>query len=457
MRLPTRRRPVQGDQTVMRLAQSASGRRSLVLHLVIVLVLLATAQGFDGSTHTVNHWIVLVIYAVCSICLGIADWREAYRGQRLEYGGTDPETSADPEWLAWTATLLNAGVALFLVVEHMLVGAVETGETATAVSRLPAFLLLLQTGLSMRVLHTAVFACLVSLAWGGTILLVLVDPDSALLGPHVTLAEEVPGLLTFMAASLVVIDGVRRLRSAVTTALRMERERTALARFVPTRVVGDLESPGVEAVRSRHACLFALDLRGFSAFTRAHAQEEVVRALLDVRALTHETVTEHGGIVDKYVGDGILAQFVTGRPQAQAHAALACGRAILMRLATLNEERAREGRPILRITMALHCGEVLVGVFDDGHRAEFTVLGQAMNTLARIESQAKAQNLRLAVSNTFLQLLGPAVRSELTLTPMPPSDCEDTRDLTLFAVSWPEAQRQPQRVPAAWGSGIGGL
>jgi class 3 adenylate cyclase len=307
------------------------------------------------------------------------------------------------------------------------------------------------------VLHTAVFSGLVSLAWGSTIVLALVDPDSALLGPHVTLAEEVPGLLTFMAASLVVIDGVRRLRSAVTTALRMERERTALARFVPTRVVGELENAGLEAVRSRHACLFALDVRGFSAFTRDHAQEEVVRALLDVRALTHETVTEHGGIVDKYVGDGILAQFVAGRPQAQAHAALACGRAILARLGSLNEERAREGRPTLRITMALHCGEVLVGVFDDGHRAEFTVLGQAMNTLARIEARAKAENLTLSASQTFLQLLGPAVRSNLALTALPPSECDDTRGLPLYAVNWPEAPRLPERVPAAWGSGIGGF
>ncbi len=446
---PSTRRPPRGEPTVMRLVQTASGRRSLVLHLVIVLVLLATAEGFDGSSHSVDHWVVLFVYAICSVCLGLADWREAHRGRRREYGGTEPESSADTEWLAWTATLLNAGVALFLVVEHMLVGAVATEETATAVSRLPAFLLLLQTGLSMRVLHTAVFAGLVSVAWGGTILFAFAYPESALLGPHVTLDEEVPGLLTFMAASLVVIDGVRRLRSAVTTALRMERERATLARFVPTRVVGELTSAGLEAVRSRHACLFALDLRGFSAFTREHAQEEVVRALLDVRALTHVAVTEHGGIVDKYVGDGILAQFVVGRPQAQAHAALACGRTIVDRLAALNAERAREGRPTLRITMALHCGEVLVGVFDDGHRAEFTVLGQAMNTLARIEARAKVENLTLTASDAFLRLLGPAIRSGLTLAAMPPSDCRDTRDVVLYAVEWANAPAEPALNPAA--------
>ncbi|NEU11211.1 adenylate/guanylate cyclase domain-containing protein [Methylobacterium sp. BTF04] len=403
--------------------------------MIIVVVLLATAQGFDGAVHSASHGVVLGIYALCSLCLGLADWRRAHRAQsRGDQGG-------GTEWLAWTATLLNAGVALFVVVEHMMVGALATEETASAVSRLPAFLLLLQTGLSMRVWHTALFAGLVSLAWGGTILLAAIDPDHALLGPHVTLDEEVPGLLTFMAASLVVIDGVRRLRSAVTTALRMEHERTALARFVPDSVAVELaRDGGLGAVRSRHACLFALDIRGFSAFTRSHAQEEVVRALLDVRALTHVAVTQHGGIVDKYVGDGILAQFVVGRPETQAEAALACARTIAARLADLNHARRRGDLPALRITVALHSGEVLVGVFDDGHRAEFTVLGPAMNQLARIEARAKADDLPLAASETFLQLLGPGSRNHIDLDAIALSECRDTGNLPLYAVGLRESR-----------------
>lgn len=417
--------------TVVRLLQAASGRRSLALHLLIVLVLLGTAQGYDGSAHSASHGVVLAIYALCSICLGFADWRESQSGRA--------DADATIEWLAWTATLLNAGVALFIVVEHMLVGAETTEETAAAVSRLPAFLLLLQTGLSMRVWHTTLFAALVSGAWGGTLLLAAIDPDHALLGPHVTLGEEVPGLLTFVAAGLVVIDGVRRLRGAVAAALRMERERTALARFVPDRVAGELASEsGLAAVRSRHACLLALDIRGFSAFTRSHSQDDVVRALLDIRALTHVAVTAHGGIVDKYVGDGILAQFVVGRPGDQAEAALACVRTIAARVAALNRARRRSDLAALRTTIALHAGEVLVGVFDDGHRAEFTVLGAPMNLLARIEARAKAENLAVAASESFVQLLGPDTRAGLVLDDLSASDCPDTRDTRLHAVAWRE-------------------
>ncbi len=85
--------------------------------------------------------------------------------------------------------------------------------------------------------------------------------------------------------------------------------------------------------------------------------------------------------------------------------ALACARAIEARLARLNGDRERQGLPPLRVTIALHAGDVLVGVFDDGFRAEYTVLGPAMNLLARLESRAKAADLTLAASEDFARLL----------------------------------------------------
>ncbi|KAB1073289.1 adenylate/guanylate cyclase domain-containing protein [Methylobacterium planeticum] len=361
----------------------------VALQVVIVLVLFMTAQVYDGSLHALSHWFILASYAAGVVSVALAEREPGRRSVAL----------------AWGETGLNAGLAVYVIVEHMLAGAGAVDDASDAVSQLPAFLLLLQTGLRMRVLHTMLFAGVVTVAWGGAILIGLVHPEG-FLGPQITLSDQVPGLLTFAAASLVVIDGVRRLRSAVTAALRLEHERTLLARFVPGSVAVDLaREGGIGAVRHRHACLMAVDIRGFSALTRERPQEEVVRALLDVRALVHAAVTGHGGIVDKYVGDGVLAQFVVGTPAGQARAALACAGTIHDRLADLNRERRGSRLPVLRVMVALHAGEVLVGVFDDGLRAEFTVLGPAMNTLARIESRTKAADLALAASGDFVRLL----------------------------------------------------
>ena len=136
-----------------------------------------------------------------------------------------------------------------------------------------------------------------------------------------------------------MVDGTARLRAAVARALRMEHERTQLARFVPDTVALDLAAEDGESglgIHRRHACLLILDIRGFSRLSREHPPEAMVTALLAVRAAAQAAVAEQGGLVDKYIGDAVLAQFVVGRPDAQARAALACALSIRDRIAALN-------------------------------------------------------------------------------------------------------------------------
>ena len=417
-----------GDTAVLRLLRPIAGGRMLALQALIVVVLLASAQAYDGSIHSLSHWFVLSAYAACSIGLGLAEWR----GRRQVDAGTGRPEGRWAEALTWAATILNAAVAVYVEIEHMTAGAADGfDEAAGAVSRLPAFLLLLQTGLTMRVGHTIVFAASVTLAWGAAILFAAFGPSGAILGPHVTIGGEAPALLTFVAASLVVIERIRRLRAALSAALRLEHERSLLARFVPGSVSVRLaQEGGFDAVRERHACLFVLDIRGFSALTRERDREEVVRALLDMRALVHACVGENGGIVDKYVGDGVIAHFLVGTPAVQAEGALGASFAILQRLEVMNGERRRLGLPALRVSIALHAGIVLAGVFDDGLRAEFTALGSAMNMLSRLEARAKALDLPLALSEDVVRLLPPD-RPALTRVTAP--DSATGREPALYA------------------------
>ena len=174
-----------------------------------------------------------------------------------------------------------------------------------------------------------------------------------------------------------------------------------------------------------------LDIRGFSRLSREHPPEAMVTALLAVRAVAQAAVSEQGGVVDKYIGDAVLAQFVFGQPGAQA--ALACTLSIRRRMAALNADRAREGLFTLRLVVALHAGDLLVGVFDDGVRAEYTVLGPAMNALARIETQAKAAEIEVAASGDFLDLLDGALPTGLRAVPVPQARLPEP--LALFALA----------------------
>ncbi|WP_083469375.1 adenylate/guanylate cyclase domain-containing protein [Methylobacterium variabile] len=382
---------------------AGTAARVLAMRLVMLLLLLVSAYLSDGVLHAGSHWFILGGYAVSSLWLALTVRRR------------------NSARLAWIATLLDAALAVYIVLEYMMAAADAADEPGTMASRLPAFLLLLESGLSLRLRHTAVFAAVVAGVWSGALGLGLLNPGLGLppAGPQLF------GLLSFLVASAFVIEGVARLRRGIATMLRLEHERATLARFVPTGV--DLvRRDGTTALQPRHACLLALDIRGFSALTRRWGEARVVDWLLAVRALAHAAVTRQGGLVDKYVGDGVLAQFIDGAPDVQAAAALACVREIEERMRRMNEIRLREGLPALALTASLHAGEVLVGVLDDGLRAEFTVLGPAMNALARVEARAKREDLSVAVSKRVLRLLGPAAPPARRLARRPgEEDCPD--------------------------------
>ncbi|PJI52872.1 adenylate/guanylate cyclase domain-containing protein, partial [Methylobacterium radiotolerans] len=141
-----------------------------------------------------------------------------------------------------------------------------------------------------------------------------------------------------------------------------------------------------------------LDIRGFSRLSREHPPEAMVTALLAVRAAAQAAVAEQGGLVDKYIGDAVLVQFVVGHPRRPGARGARLRPVDPRPDRALNAARTREGLFPLRVVVALHAGDLLVGVFDDGVRAEYTVLGPAMNALARIETRAKAAEIELAAS-----------------------------------------------------------
>jgi adenylate cyclase len=128
----------------------------------------------------------------------------------------------------------------------------------------------------------------------------------------------------------------------------------------------------------------------------------------------------------------VLVQFVVGRPDAQARAALACALSIRGRIAAVNAAQAAEGLFTLRVVVALHAGDLLVGVFDDGVRAEYTVLGPAMNALSRIEARAKAAEIEVAASGDFLDLIGGPLPAGVRAVPVP--DAALPEPLALLAI-----------------------
>lgn len=147
-----------------------------------------------------------------------------------------------------------------------------------------------------------------------------------------------------------------------------------------------------------------LDIRNFTAQSRARAPTEVVDFLNDNFAFMIEAVDRHHGIINKFLGDGFMAVF--GAPledrDAVRHAVLAA-RDILVEIDRQGLERAEWP---LRIGIGLHCGPAVTGTIGSPRRKEFTAIGDTVNLASRLEQMNKEFGTRLLVSDAVMTALG---------------------------------------------------
>lgn len=154
----------------------------------------------------------------------------------------------------------------------------------------------------------------------------------------------------------------------------------------------------------KEVTVFFSDIRGFTKFSEGHTPEEVVAMLNEYFSVMVKIINEKGGVVDKFIGDAIMA--VWGAPhsseQDTANAVSAC---LEMRkaLAELNDLRASRGQSAIMIGMGLHCGPAISGTIGSQERMEYTVIGDTVNMTSRIEASTKAFGSDLLVSDEIFQ------------------------------------------------------
>jgi adenylate cyclase len=222
---------------------------------------------------------------------------------------------------------------------------------------------------------------------------------------------------------------------------RLAREEVARAnysRFLPEYVVKQMlenpESFKLGGVSQTITILFA-DIRGFTRISE-HANPEKIVSLLNryFSAMT-DIIFAHGGTLDKYLGDGLMALF--GAPTAtpdDASNALNAAVAMQRRLLGINRELRDEGFPEIGVGMGLHTGEVVVGYIGSERRSEYTAIGDTVNTSSRLESNA--QGGEILISDATAK----AARSRYKLKPREPIMVKNRQQpVMLWEVDWQKA------------------
>jgi class 3 adenylate cyclase len=158
---------------------------------------------------------------------------------------------------------------------------------------------------------------------------------------------------------------------------------------------------------ARHAlCVLFADIRGFTARSESLAPEAVIELLNRYFAEVTAAIHEHGGTIDKFLGDGVMAFFGAPQPLDNPGAAAnAAAREMLARLERLNSELAAEGHEPIRIGVGLHAGEAVVGHIGSAARHEYTAIGDTVNVASRLEGLTKDVGFPLVASRAVVDAL----------------------------------------------------
>lgn len=157
--------------------------------------------------------------------------------------------------------------------------------------------------------------------------------------------------------------------------------------------------PGLGGVEQSLTIMF-VDIRNFTASSSTRSPQEVVSILNEFLTEMVDIVeSEHGGMVNKYLGDGFMALFGVGdeRPD-HADAALQAGADMLVQLRGLNERFHQRGIAPLGIGVGIHTGLALVGSIGSASRLEFTAIGDTVNVASRVESLTKPVGVPLLIT-----------------------------------------------------------
>ena len=155
---------------------------------------------------------------------------------------------------------------------------------------------------------------------------------------------------------------------------------------------------------TREVCVMFLDIRNFTAFAERRTPEEVMGYLNRLFGPMIETVNRHGGIINKFLGDGFMAVF--GAPVEDGQAACHAVAAAMELVAQVKDNSAmRAASPPTRIGIGLHAGPAVTGNLGSAGRKEYTVIGGVVNLASRIEQLNKQYDSQVLASENVVSAL----------------------------------------------------
>ena len=193
-----------------------------------------------------------------------------------------------------------------------------------------------------------------------------------------------------------------------------EKIKDAFGKFVDPRIVANLittASGEFDRAERQVVTVFFSDIAGFTSMSEQLTASAIVNMLNHYFTAVTAPIRDNHGIVDKYIGDGLMAFWAAPFSPGDTHASSACFSALQQQAALdgLNKELPnlvglRRGAPTLRVRMGIATGEVIVGTIGSSVSKSFTVIGDTVNVASRLVGANEVYGTRIIISEDTLRL-----------------------------------------------------
>ena len=185
-----------------------------------------------------------------------------------------------------------------------------------------------------------------------------------------------------------------------------KRVKSTMARYMDRELADRLLEGGDLAGTTQEASVLFSDIRDFTGLAERLGARDTVSMLNDYFSEMVDVVQSHRGMLDKYIGDAIMAVFGTPFPgDNDADNAVAAAVEMIAKLRQFNRERTLQGLPPIDIRVGVNTGEVVAGNIGSPKRVDYTVIGDSVNLASRLESANKFYGTNIMISESSLRAL----------------------------------------------------
>ena len=214
-------------------------------------------------------------------------------------------------------------------------------------------------------------------------------------------------IITILTVTAIIAVAITRARLLLIKAVTEGTAAHDLSRFFSPEIAQQITTAEQEVTagkgKMRNAAVLMVDIRGFTRLAAVIKPDELISILAEYQSLMVPIIQRHGGTIDKFLGDGIMATFGAARVSNNFAAdALECVDDIMEAADAWSLERKDQNRPILQIGAAVTTGQIIFGAVGDASRMEVTVIGDAVNLAAKLEKHTKMEGVRaLCTASAF--------------------------------------------------------